>query len=177
MNKFEFFWGAVSSQAMLGLCGADYPTDKYSVPMRRHCTSRLVIKVPDRPQIHVALCLMPCWSKSGCSQLTPLSSSEKDFYITDNWLRRKKTNMNTNQVRPHLTFTVNLWDGHFYAHFSVMRQYTQDRAVNCLQRSFSPLGCKAPGGVTTSKIFNKNVPSQEALHCFFGGVGGITWAF
>lgn len=31
-------------RAVLGLCGADYPTDKYSVPMRRHWTSRLVIQ-------------------------------------------------------------------------------------------------------------------------------------
>lgn len=111
-------------------------------------------------------------------------------------VKKDKTNMNTNQVRPHtlphLNLTVNLWDGHFYAHFSVMRQCTQRGHLTTpgqvsqlpnpalwasKDASFSPLGCEAPGGVTTSKIFNKNVPSQEASHCFFGREGGLHGLF
>lgn len=97
--------------------------------------------------------------------------------------------MNTNQVRPptlpHLNLTISLWAGHFYTVFTddgVNSERASNYPRTCqstaepgsagLQRLTLLLGqgCKAPGGVTVSKIFSKNVPSQETLNCLIFGL-------
>lgn len=104
-------------------------------------------------------------------------------------VEKEKVNMNANQVRPptlpHLNLTISLWAGHFYTVFTddgVHSERASNYPRTCqstvepgsagLQRLTLLLGqgCKAPGGVTISKIFSKTVPTQEALNCLIFGL-------